>query len=126
MNVLYEKTNRPPPVGSLRESVFLHVWLKREDIEFKKTRVLAIGHINQEAVPAAFEEYQKAVFPFIKGEKATQDKELMEKMAKEVSKGPILFKTVDPTSHLRHTPVQSMPANIQKILQKGGKARVLK
>lgn len=126
MNVLYEKTYRPPPVGSLREAVFLNVWLKRQDIEMQRTRILAQGFLNPEGVAGAYEDYKKAIFPFIKTEKVTQDKELMEKMAKEVSKGPILFKTVDPTSHLRHTPVQNMPSNIQKILGKKSSTKVLK
>ena len=91
-----------------------------------KVRLFAQGFINPEGVKGVFEDFQKAMFPFIKGAKITEDKVLMEKMAKEAAKGPILFKTVDPTTHLRHTPVREMPSNIRNILRKGGKARLLK
>lgn len=123
---MYEKTSTPPKAGSYREAVFLNVWLKRQDIELTKTRLMAQGFINPEEVKKVFEDYTRAVFPFFKGAEVTKDKELMEKMAKEVSKGPVLFKTVDPTTHLRPMPVQNLPQNIRNILQKKMTSKALK
>ena len=125
MNILYEKTSRPPPAGSLREAVFLYVWLKRQDAEVQKTRLIVQTAINQDEVPKVYKEYLQAVYPFAKEMSQEQERKLKERIEKEVARGPILFRPIDPTTTLRHTPVNNMPKNIVDILRKNAKTRGL-
>lgn len=82
--------------------------------------------VNAEEVKGAYDGYLKAVYPFTKETKKEEDRKLMERVANEVSKGPVMFRTFDPSAIVRHTPVQSMSKGIVDILRKGGKPRVMR
>jgi len=88
---LYDKTSTPPKAGSLREALFLHVWLKREEQKVASLRVLAQGMANREHISKAFQEYINTVYPFAKDVTKDSDKKMMETMQREVAKGAITF-----------------------------------
>jgi len=86
---------------------------------------MAQAAVNPEETKNAYEMYLKAVYPFTKEAKREEDQKLMQRVAKEVAKGPIMFRPVDPMAIIRHTPVQSMPKGVADVLRRGGKPRVL-
>lgn len=89
---MYELADRPPKAGSLKEALLLSVWLKRQEIELAKWRVVAQGAANAKEVGTVYGELVEAVFPFAKGFKRESDKKLVEMMKKEIAKGPIVFR----------------------------------
>jgi hypothetical protein len=91
---MYELADRPPKAGSLKESLFLSVWLKRQEIELAKWRVVAQGAANASAVGATYGDLITAIFPFSKGTKKEEEKKMIERMKKEVARGPIMFKPI--------------------------------
>ena len=88
---MYELADRPPKAGSLRDSLFLTVWLRRQELELSKWRVVAQGLLNGKAVEEPFQALINQIFPFLKGAQKKQDKKMMELMRKEIAKGPIAF-----------------------------------
>ena len=99
--MLYEKAVRPPPADSLREALFLTVWLRRQEIEIQKTKaiLMALGDIvagkGNEGAVKGFNAYYAAALPFIKKEQAATDAKMLEAMRKEVARGPVFFKPVE-------------------------------
>jgi len=91
---LYDKADRAPKAGSLKEALFLHVWLKRQEQRVAEVRVLAQGLANAEHVNKSFQEFIEAVYPFAKDVKKDSDKKMLEAVEKEVSRGAISFTPV--------------------------------
>jgi hypothetical protein len=92
---LYDKTFRPPKAGSLREALFLSIWLRRQEAEVLKTRLLAQGLADMAGgssnVISIFSSYLDAVLPFAKGQKQDTDKKMVAALKKEVAKGALVF-----------------------------------
>jgi hypothetical protein len=85
-------------VGSLREALFITVWLRRQEMEVNRTRamVLAMMEItvkadNTKASGEAFKAFVESAFPFSIKHRGDVDKKMVEAMHKERVKGPILF-----------------------------------
>lgn len=98
-NVLYDKTIRYPPAGSLREALFLHVWLKRQAIEIERARIFAQGLANKENLEfliPAYESFIEKMLPYMKESKKVTDKKMLEALKKEVEVGRVPFRVVDP------------------------------
>lgn len=99
----------------------------RQEIDAAKALLLAQGFADQSQVSGAFEKFYASLYPFAKGKKQEQDRQMAERMAKEVAKGPIMFNPIDVKSVFRPTtPIDSMPKNIADILRKNPKTRSLK
>lgn len=96
-NVLYEKADRPPKAGSLKEALFLSVWLKRQEARIVEARILAqglsdlIGEKNN--VAEVFQNLIVAILPYSKQEQVKTDEKMKEAMKREVARGVITFKT---------------------------------
>lgn len=122
-NVIYEKTSRLPPVGSLREALILTVWLRREEREVFKTKALIAASLASQIddlkpTIEAFKDYFSAVFPYTKSEQSHTDEEMVTTMKKEVSKGPIKFSVANAPNPLTDTAKRlSMPDEFKKKLQ---------
>lgn len=78
--MLYDLAAAPPEPGSLLESVFLLVSLRRREAELYQTEVLMnaimlAGSENPsyELLDKAFQEYKNTLFPFIEAEKIKTD-----------------------------------------------------
>lgn len=129
--MLYEKADRPPKAGSLREALFLHIWLNREEQRVKSTLIVAEGLAEitaasggKTSIPVKFKEYMEAVFPFTAKENTASDEKQKEVLKKEAARGPITF-TTGPSSTLRAaTKKLSMPDNFRKnLLDKAKRTR---
>lgn len=92
---MYDKADRSPKAGSLREALFLHVWLQRQEQRVAELKVLAQGMANAEHVGKAFQSFVEAIYPFAKDISKATDKKLMEQVEKEVAKGAITFRVVE-------------------------------
>lgn len=88
---MYELADRPPKAGSLKESLFLTVWLKRQELELAKWRVVAQGMADASKVGGTYLELVSAIFPFYGNLKKVEDQKLLERMQKEIAKGVISF-----------------------------------
>ena len=84
--MLYDLASGPPEPGSLLESVFLLISLRRRESELFQTEaiitaVLAAGSDKFEPVETALKAYKDAMFPFLETEKLKRAE-----MAKEALK----------------------------------------
>jgi hypothetical protein len=76
------------------------VWLRHQEIEANKIRVLAQGFSDSvvgtstKATAEAFRAVMEGMFPFIGKVKETGDKQLIDKMTQEVGKGPLFFSPI--------------------------------
>lgn len=102
-NLLFEfnkNAGRLPPEGSIREAIFLGVWLRHQEIEANKIRVMAqgfadsVGGSSVKGTAEAFRAVMEGMFPFVGKVKESSDKELLKKMSEEVDKGPLFFSPV--------------------------------
>ena len=91
MQILFQTLRKPPPRGSVRESVLRLFVMQREEAEHAKFRALAQLLLDKEAGAKAFEEYFDTAFPHIKAEGARNDmayaKFLHEEVVKAMSQG---------------------------------------
>lgn len=72
--MLYDLSDSPPPPRSLLESVFLLLAKRRQEAEYYKTQAIIAGTLSPHssdtsAFRGAMDAYKDAVFPFLKGEK---------------------------------------------------------
>lgn len=129
-NVLYDKADRPPKAGSLREALFLSVWLRRQEIEIHRERVLAQGLADvvgalgaKSSVIDAFTKYVDTVFPFNKQVKTDMDTKMKEVMERQVKKGALTFTPIAMDFLKKKTKTLSLPDDFQrKLRQRGRKA----
>jgi hypothetical protein len=71
--------------------------MRLESIEHAKFRALAQLEIDPKAGVEAFEDYMKIAFPYLDAIKMRDQKDLMEKLRKEVGRGAIKVTPVMPT-----------------------------
>jgi hypothetical protein len=95
--VLYDKTSVLPPKGSLREALFLTVWLRRQEQELQRVRLLAqglqeIGERKESGVSGVYQDFLSALLPYTKKVQESKDKKMTEAMKHEVTKGVIVIK----------------------------------
>lgn len=96
---MYDKTSVLPPTGSLREALFLTVWLKRQEQELQRTRLMAQGLMDitmalqrESSISPIFKEFMAALLPHTKKAQLEKDEEVSTRMRREVEKGVITFK----------------------------------
>jgi hypothetical protein len=85
-------------MGSLREALFLTIWMRRQEVELQKVRILAQG-LAQTAedgdIMTIYKSVSEAIFPFLKTYTKSTDQEMIARMKKEVDKGVISFNEVN-------------------------------
>jgi len=86
-------------MGSLREALFLTIWMRRQEVELSKVRILAQGlaQIMEEGGADLMKVYRsvsEAIFPFLTNMTKKTDQEMINRMKKEVDKGVISFNEV--------------------------------
>lgn len=79
----------------------MHVWIRRQEIEIEKTRVLAQGLLNPEGVQETFKTYIETVLPFYKISRRKEDEKMVAAMKKEMKKGRIEFTLANETNILK-------------------------
>ena len=85
-------TSKMPPPGSLREALFITVWLRRQEAAVAQTRALVIASFQKaDGIQGAFQDYINSVFPFAKKQSDKVTEEMKRILEKEVSKGVIGF-----------------------------------
>ena len=121
-NLLVEKSSYLPPVGSLKEALFLTVWLKRSEAEALKTRIMAQGLIDasekgSKATADLYVDYINAAMPFLSKTKVSKDEELKRVMQREVGKGAIVFNTpTTPNPLVQRAKQMSLPDDFRQKL----------
>jgi hypothetical protein len=97
--MLFEKHVGLPPAGSLREALLRTVWLRRQEIEANKVKVLAQGMSDQlvgnnKATIEAYQHFLESAFPFLEKHRKLSDDEMVKRLQEEVQKGPLHFSPV--------------------------------
>ena len=91
--MLYDLASAPPEPGSLLESVFLLISLRRREAELYQTESIVAAIIaasvegGGEVIESALKTYKDTLFPFLEGEKLRKDEEsrkVLEHWAKQV------------------------------------------
>ena len=124
--MLYEKASVLPPKGSLKEALFLTVWLKRQEAEVLKTRVMAQGIVDlakhgAEATAKLFKIYVGAALPFLAKSSEASDQKMKSVMEREVKKGVIVFDAPSSNPLQQRAKVFQMDAETRTKLASRGK-----
>lgn len=111
-------------MGSLREALFLTVWLRRQEMEVRKGAMLvnAVGDLIQKEssknVVEAYKAFVDVAFPFAVKTRGDSDKELVAAMKKEAEKGPITFSQIaQPTPFQKTAKQMSLPDDFRQKLR---------
>ncbi len=91
---MFEKAKRVPEPGSPVEILFILLWKMRQDIEFHKSRATLQALMSQQGVEGkhikeAFDSLKEAFFPYGKGQKKGELRQLREQLMQEVKRGPV-------------------------------------
>jgi hypothetical protein len=94
---LYDKTSTLPPDGSLKEALFLTVWLKRQEAEVLRARFYAqafieMGGEEKKGTVESYKNLLSAMLPYMEQQQGNKDAEMKAIMEREVKKGVVLFK----------------------------------
>lgn len=98
-NIIYESvinSGRLPTSGSLREALLLTVWLRRQEIELAKSRILMAGFSDRfsdsnKATIDAYKDYIGSIFPFAARHQEEEDQKLIENVRKAAESGVLHF-----------------------------------
>ena len=115
-------------MGSLKEALFLTVWLRRKEEQVFATRLLAQGFIDliqmqpkvdqdsAKATADVFKQYIASAFPYLKKEQVSQDKKLKEAMEREVQRGMIVFNAPTANPLVARAKTMALPDEFRKRL----------
>lgn len=115
--MLFETADRPPKAGSLKEALFLTVWLRRQEQRVQEQRILAQGltdliqavrEVKDEPhIQEVFQKYIESVFPFLVKEEEEKRKRIKETLTKE-AEGIITFRPAGENFVRRQAKVMQM------------------
>ena len=108
--------------------MFLTVWLRRQEIDYHRTRVLVTGLADviaqkNDNTVKAFDEYREALFPFVTKAKGAKDRELTAMMTKEVEKGSVTFSAVSDRPIREAAARYQMPDEFREKLRESSERR---
>lgn len=101
--------------------MFLTVWLRRQEAEVFKTRILAQGVVDlsekgAENTAKVFMKYAEAAMPYTQKQQAATDAKMKEAMAKEVGKGVIYFNAPAPNVLHQRAKEMTLPDEFRQKL----------
>lgn len=96
---MYDKAIGLPPDGSLQDALFQTVWLRRQEAELYRVRIMASGFMELIGAQGSqakntfdsFKGFMEAFLPFSKKLSAEKELKMKEFMKKETEKGMIRF-----------------------------------
>lgn len=78
-----------PEKGSLRESILIHLWLQKEQMENAQTFALLQTLIDKDKGIEAYEAYKKVRFPWIESSKEADKVKQLQRLEQEIRKGAL-------------------------------------
>jgi hypothetical protein len=101
--------------------LYLTVWLRRQEAEVLRTRLLAQGFVDLSEEGAGntakvFMKYAAAMMPYSDKQQEATDAKMKEAMAKEVSKGVIYFNAPTPNPLHQRAKEMSLPDEFRRKL----------
>ena len=81
----------PPPRGSVQSYILQALLLKREQIDYMRTRAIVQALVNKEAGQAAMDLLREVQFPYFKATQQRDREHHIKKLMDEVSKGPLVI-----------------------------------
>lgn len=85
---------RPPPRGSVQSYVLQALLIRRDHIEYVRTRALVQAIINKDEANNALELYRDAQMPYLPKVKMADRQQTIQKLMSEVARGPMEIKPV--------------------------------
>lgn len=85
---------RPPPRGSAQSYVLQALLLRKDQIEYMRTRAIVQALVNKDAADDALKSYSEAQMPYLVGIKRTDRSQHISKLMSEVSRGPMAVSPV--------------------------------
>jgi hypothetical protein len=79
----------PPPRGSIKEALLQALIVRRDQIEYTKTRALVQAFINHEEAQKGLDTYRDALFPYFQKQQKDQRQSHIQRLIAEVSRGPL-------------------------------------
>lgn len=103
--MLYDTMARPPRAGSLLELLFTMVQMRREAARLMETRALVTALRDEsesgEAVTKAYDDYRRALMPYLAGDEREAERKVQEVMRREFEAGPMKIKPIQPNGAVR-------------------------
>lgn len=104
-NMMYDTMDRPPRQGSLLELLFTMVQMRREAARLMKTRAIIQTLRDQsddgEASQSAYDDYRRALMPYLIQEEHERSAAIREAMHEEFRRGPMTVTPVEPTGKVK-------------------------
>lgn len=85
---------RPPPRGSAQSYVLQALLIRKDHIEYTRTRAIVQAIINKEEANNALELYRDTQMPYLPKVKRSERQEVIKRLMSEVSKGPMAITPV--------------------------------
>lgn len=119
--MLYDTMARPPRSGSLLELLFTMVQMRREAARLMETRAIITTLRDEsesgEAVTKAYDDYRRALMPYLAGDEREASKKLQEVMRREFEAGPMRIKPIQASGA-----VKSRLRNIANKVREAGRS----
>lgn len=119
-------------MGSLKEALFLTIWLRRKEEQIFTARLLAQGVVDlckekEDAKPTSevFKQLVSSAFPFMKKEQEAQDQKLKEVMERETKRGVIVFNAPQANPLRERAKAMALPDEFRKKLAERRGKRVV-
>lgn len=88
-------TKEPPPRGSIKEALLQALLVRRDQIEYAKTRALVQTFINHDEAQKALDTYRDILFPYFQKQQKDQRQSHIQRLIDEVSRGPMTVTPVE-------------------------------
>lgn len=80
---------RPPPRGSAQSYVLQALLIRKDHIEYTRTRAIVQAIINKDEANNALELYRDTQMPYLPKVKRSERQDVIKRLMSEVSKGPM-------------------------------------
>lgn len=103
--MLYDTMARPPRQGSLLEMLFTMIQMRREAAKLMETRAIVQAMRDEsddgEATKSAYDDYRRALMPYLVQEERSRTASIREAMHREFSMGPMAVAPIEANSKVK-------------------------
>lgn len=85
---------RPPPRGSAQAYVLQALLIRRDHIEYTRTRAIVQAIVNKDEANKALDLYRDTQMPYLPRVKNSERQEVIKRLMSEVAKGPMAITPV--------------------------------
>jgi len=95
-NLLLATLREPPPRGSLQSYVLQALLIRKDQIEYMRTRAVVQALVNKDEAQKALDAYRDAQMPYLQGVQKNDRQQHIKRLMDEVAKGAISVTPIMP------------------------------